>query len=155
MSELYGRILVDGALRSGRLEIAGERIVRIELDAKERGAGHVDLWGTGEPTRDFLYVTDAADAFVLAAQARGVTGPLNLGSGREVSIRELAESIAYICGFAGELRWHSDQPDGQPRRVLNSSKALKLLGWRATVPLEIGLRETVAWYREQSKVQAA
>ena len=130
-------------------------LIRKTLDAKECGAGHIDLWGTGEPTRDFLYVTDAAEAFVLAAQARGVTGPLNLGSGREVSIRELAEEIAHVCDFAGELCWHSDQPDGQPRRVLDSSKALKQLGWQATVPLEIGLRETVAWYRERSKVQAA
>ena len=125
-------------------------LIRKFADAADRRTPSVPLWGTGQATRDFLYVTDAAEAFVRAAEHNGVHGPVNLGTGREVSIREVAEMVAHVCRYTGEVVWQPSEPDGQPRRVLDSGRALRELGWRATTPLEIGLRETVAWWRERA-----
>jgi GDP-L-fucose synthase len=114
------------------------------------GADTVTLWGDGTPTRDFLHVADAAEAFVLAAERLEDTAPVNLGSGVETSIADLAGKIAAATGFTGQVRWDTTQPNGQPRRVLDTSRARQLLGWQARTSLDEGLRETVAWFRGQA-----
>jgi GDP-L-fucose synthase len=111
------------------------------------GRDEVVLWGDGSPTREFLYVEDAADAFVLAAERYDGAEPVNLGTGVEISIRELAETIAELTGFAGEIVWDESMPNGQPRRSLDASKAEQLFGFRASTALRDGLAQTVAWYR--------
>jgi GDP-L-fucose synthase len=122
-------------------------LIRKVLLAQEADLPAVTVWGTGRATRDFLHVRDAAHAFVRAAERQGVCGPFNLGSGTEISIRELAEAVALECGWDGDFVWDSSKPDGQPRRVLDSSRAARELGWRAQIPLEDGLRETIAWWQ--------
>jgi GDP-L-fucose synthase len=116
------------------------------VDAKEAGRGHIDVWGTGRATREFLYVDDAADGMLMAAEHYDDAGPVNLGSGIELSIEDLARTIARLTGFEGELRWDSSKPDGQPRRAVDTSKARRLFGFVATTPLESGLRRTIDWY---------
>lgn len=123
-------------------------LIRKFVEACERGDEEVEVWGTGRVTREFLYIDDAAEAIVAAAEAYEGTEPVNLGSGEEVSIRELAERIARMTGFAGRLRWDPTKPDGQPRRLVDSSRAERALGWRARVSLDEGLERTIAWYRE-------
>ncbi|HEX9415154.1 MAG TPA: GDP-L-fucose synthase [Gaiellaceae bacterium] len=108
----------------------------------------VVLWGDGTPTREFLYVEDAAEGIWLAAQHYDGGDPVNLGSGQEISIRELAELIADVVGFEGEIVWDTSRPNGQPRRHLDVSRAEELFGFRAKTPLREGLEKTVAWYRE-------
>jgi GDP-L-fucose synthase len=112
------------------------------------------LWGDGSPTREFLYVEDAAEAFELAAQRYDGAEPVNVGAGKEISIRELAELIAEITGFAGEIRWDETMPNGQPRRSLDASRARELFGFEATTSLREGLERTVTWYRAQAPVHA-
>jgi GDP-L-fucose synthase len=130
--------------------VAGSLIKRF-VDATRAGDKEVVNWGTGSPTREFLYVEDAAEGIVRAAEralaADGTPTPINLGSGEEVSIKSLAEMIARLSGFTGAIRWDAAKPDGQPRRCLDTSRAAALLGWRAAMPLEEGLRRTIAWYR--------
>jgi GDP-L-fucose synthase len=112
------------------------------------------VWGTGTASRDYLYVVDAAQAIVLAAQVRNSPEPLNLGNNREVTIRETVETIARIVGFNGTLVWDSSKPDGQPRRRVDASRAERELGWHASTTFEDGLRNTVEWYlvnREQAE----
>ncbi len=111
------------------------------------GEPQVVLWGDGSPTREFLYVEDAADAFVLAADRETGSEPINIGTGIEISIRELAETIAELTGFSGEIVWDTAMPNGQPRRRLDVSRASELLGFRASTPLRSGLERTVGWYR--------
>jgi GDP-L-fucose synthase len=118
------------------------------------GRDEVVLWGDGTPTREFLYVDDAAEAFVLAAERYDGADPVNLGTGAEISIHELAETIAELTGFEGELVWDRSMPNGQPRRVLDASKAAELFGFRARTTLRDGLAQTIAWYREHSAVHA-
>jgi GDP-L-fucose synthase len=113
----------------------------------------VVLWGDGSPTREFLYADDCVEGLVLAAERYDGPEPVNLGTGDEISIRDLALLIAELTGFAGEIRWDTSMPNGQPRRRLDVSKARELLGWEARTPLREGLERTVAWYR--SHVQAA
>jgi GDP-L-fucose synthase len=113
------------------------------------GTPEVVLWGDGSPTREFLYVEDAADAFVLAADRYSGSEPLNVGTGVEISIRELAETIADLTGFEGEIVWDESMPNGQPRRRLDTERAAELLGFRAQTALRDGLEKTIAWYREQ------
>ena len=108
----------------------------------------VVLWGDGSPTREFLYVDDAAEGLLLAAQRYDRPEPVNLGTGSEVSIRELAELIAELTGFEGEIVWDPSQPNGQPRRSLDISRARELFGFEARTPLREGLERTIAWYRE-------
>jgi GDP-L-fucose synthase len=121
-------------------------VIRKCVDAKERGDDDVVLWGDGSATREFLYVEDAAEAIVLATECYDQPAPVNLGSGREVTIRELAEKIAIAVGFAGRIKWDTTQPAGQPRRCLDVSRAEREFGFRARTPLEEGLRMTLDWY---------
>jgi GDP-L-fucose synthase len=111
------------------------------------GEDEVVLWGDGSPTREFLYVEDCADGLVRAAELYDGQEPVNLGTGVETSIRELAETIAELTGFTGEIRWDTSMPNGQPRRSLDASKAEALFGFRAETPLRDGLERTIAWYR--------
>jgi GDP-L-fucose synthase len=107
----------------------------------------VVLWGDGTPTREFLYVEDCVDGLLLAAERYDGAQPVNLGTGKEISIRELAELIAELTGFAGEIRWDTAMPNGQPRRSLDASRARELFGFEARTPLREGLERTIAWYR--------
>jgi GDP-L-fucose synthase len=111
------------------------------------GGEEIELWGTGSPTREFLYVEDCAEGILLAAEKYDGPEPVNLGSGREIAIRDLAAKIAELTGFRGRLRWNADKPDGQPRRALDTSRARRLFGFEAKTSLEDGLRATIAWYR--------
>jgi GDP-L-fucose synthase len=116
------------------------------------GTEEVVLWGDGSPTREFLYVEDAADAFVCAADLYSGPEPLNIGTGVEIAIGELATTIAELTGFEGEVTWDAAMPNGQPRRRLDTSRAESLLGWKAATPLREGLERTIAWYREQASL---
>jgi GDP-L-fucose synthase len=116
------------------------------VDAMESGLDKIDVWGTGKASREYLYVEDAARAIVLAAENLDSTDPVNLGNDREVTIRETVETIAKLVGYAGELVWDPSRPDGQPRRRVDPRRAENLLGWRATMPFEDGLRRTIDWY---------
>ena len=111
------------------------------------GGGEVVLWGDGTPTREFLYVEDAVEGLVLAAERYDHAEPVNLGTGGEISIRELAGLIAEVTGFEGHITWDTSMPNGQPRRGLDTSRAREILGWEARMPLRDGLERTVAWYR--------
>jgi GDP-L-fucose synthase len=123
-------------------------LIKKFVEASETGADHVDVWGTGTATREFLYVDDAAEAIALAAERYDSPEPVNVASGREIAVKNLAELIASLAGFHGELIWDASKPDGQPRRGLDTSRAKEAFGFEAQVPLEEGLRETVAWYLE-------
>ena len=105
------------------------------------------LWGTGEPTREFLYVEDAAEGILLAAERYDGSAPVNLGSGMEISIKDLAQLIARLTGFTGEIVWDTTRPNGQPRRCLDTSRAERLFGFKAKTPFEEGLRRTIRWYQ--------
>jgi GDP-L-fucose synthase len=122
-------------------------LVRKCLEAVESGASEIEVWGTGQATREFLYVEDAAEGVVRAFEKLEGSEPVNLGAGREISIRELVTTIAKLCGFTGRIAWDATKPDGQPRRCLDTSRAKALLGWESTMPFEDGLRRTIAWYR--------
>jgi GDP-L-fucose synthase len=115
----------------------------------------VVLWGDGSPTREFLYVEDAAEAFVLAGERYDGEAPVNIGAGKEISIRELAELIAELTGFTGEIAWDESMPNGQPRRSLDASRAKELFGFEARTSLREGLERTIAWYRAQAPMHAA
>jgi len=116
------------------------------VEAKESGADKIEVWGTGRASREYLFVEDAAEAIVLAAQHHVGTDPINLGNDHEVTIRETAESIARLVGYEGELVWDPTKPDGQPRRRVSADRAEALLGWRARVGFDDGLRRTLDWY---------
>jgi GDP-L-fucose synthase len=118
------------------------------VEAVELGQSKIDVWGTGRATREYLYVDDAAQGIVLAAELLDKPEPVNLGTDREVSIRETVEHIARLTGFQGELRWDPTKPDGQPRRRVDASRAEQLLAWRATTPFDEGLARTIHWYLE-------
>jgi len=116
------------------------------VDAREAGLDHIDVWGTGAASREFLYVDDAAEGMVLAAERYDGAEPVNLGVGREITIRELIELIARLTGFEGEIRWDTSKPDGQPRRALDTSRARERFGFVAGTSFENGLRRTIEWY---------
>jgi GDP-L-fucose synthase len=118
------------------------------------GEDEVVLWGDGSPTREFLYVEDCAEGLQLAAERYDGPDPVNLGTGTEISIRELAELIADVTGFEGEIRWDTSMPNGQPRRSLDTARARELFGFEARTPLREGLERTVAWYRNSVGVPA-
>jgi GDP-L-fucose synthase len=124
-------------------------MIRKYVEAHERGDEQVVLWGTGKPSREFLYVDDAARALVLAAERLDVSDPVNIGTGTETNIRTLAETIERLVGFEGETVWDTSRPDGQPRRFLDVARARELMGFEARVPLEEGLRRTIESFREQ------
>jgi GDP-L-fucose synthase len=116
------------------------------VDAVERSEQKVDVWGTGSASREYLYVDDAAEAIVLAAELHDDTEPVNLGTDHEITIRETVERVAEIVGFTGDLVWDPTKPDGQPRRRVDASRAEALFGWRATTSFEDGLRRTIDWF---------
>ena len=124
-------------------------LIRKCLEAKQARAPSVTCWGTGRPTREFLFVEDAAEAVVLAAERYASSEPVNLGSGSEISTRELAELIKAIVGYQGALAWDSSRPDGQPRRALDTSRATAAFGFTARTPFKVGLERTVEWYLGQ------
>ena len=123
-------------------------LIRKCVEAVETGADVIEVWGTGQATREFLYVEDAARGVVAALERLEGSDPVNLGAGFEISIRDLAETIARHAGFRGRLLWDPTKPDGQPRRCLDTSKAAELLGWRAAMPFDEGLARTVAFFRD-------
>jgi GDP-L-fucose synthase len=118
-------------------------MIRKFTEAVEEGREEVVLWGTGSPTREFLYVDDAARALILAAERLETSEPVNVGTGRETSIRDLAETVARLSGFEGELRWDTSRPDGQPSRYLDVSRAREWIGFEAEMPLEQGLERAI------------
>src|SRR5581483_7528908 len=117
------------------------------LDAVQQGSPAIEVWGDGSPTREFLYVRDAAEGIVLAAERYNGGEPVNLGSGYEISIRDLVALIAELTGFKGEIRYDPTKPNGQPRRQLDVSRARDWFGFQATTSFRDGLRETIEWYR--------
>jgi GDP-L-fucose synthase len=124
-------------------------MIRKYVEAQQRGDEQVVLWGTGKPSREFLYVDDAARALVLAAERLNVSDPVNIGTGKETNIRELAETIERLVGYEGQTVWDTSRPDGQPRRFLDVSRARELIGFEAQVSLEDGLRRTIESFRAQ------
>jgi len=121
-------------------------LIRKMVEARKSGREEVEVWGTGKPSREFLYVEDAAEGILLATEKYDKSDPLNLGSGMEISIKELAELIAELTGFVGRLRWDTSRPDGQPRRCLDVSRAEEEIGFRAKTGFREGLEKTIQWY---------
>ncbi len=124
-------------------------LIKKFVDAKDRGRGTVEVWGTGAATREFLYVDDAAEGIVLATALYDGREPVNLGAGQEISIKDLAGIIAKETGYEGEIVWDTTKPDGQPRRALDVTRAAELFGFRARVDFIDGLRRTIEWYRAE------
>lgn len=116
------------------------------VEARDRGDKFIEAWGDGSPTREFLFVKDAAEGFCLAAERYNKSEPVNLGSAFEISIKDLTETIARLTGFKGEIRWDKTKPNGQPRRKLDTSRAEKEFGFRSKTTFEDGLKETIQWY---------
>jgi nucleoside-diphosphate-sugar epimerase len=128
-------------------------LIRKAIEAKEHGDAEMPVWGDGSPTREFLYVEDAADGIITAAAKYNDEEPVNLGSGYEISIKNLVKMIVKMTGFEGKLIWQTDKPNGQPRRGLDVSRAKEYFGWSAQVPFEEGMRRTIEWFKEnRSKV---
>lgn len=130
-------------------------LIRKMVESQERGTREILLWGDGSPTREFLYVDDCAEAIVLASERYDGADPVNLGTGVEISIRDLAELIAELTGFEGEIKWDATKPNGQPRRQLDVSRAAQLFGFRASTPFRTGLERTIAWYRSHQPAETA
>jgi GDP-L-fucose synthase len=129
-------------------------LIRKCFEAQERGEKQLVVWGDGSPTREFLYVEDAAEGILLASEKYNAAEPVNLGSGNEISIKSLAELIARLTGFDGKLVWDTSKPNGQPRRALDVGRAERLFGFRARVSFEVGLQRTIDWYRK-SRLQGS
>lgn len=123
-------------------------LIRKCIEAENMGVKEIEVWGDGSPTREFLFVEDAAEGIVLATESYNESLPVNLGSGYEISIKELAEKIAYHTGFSGKLVWNVEKPNGQPRRGLDTTRAFEKFGFKAKVDFDQGLIKTIAWYRE-------
>jgi len=123
-------------------------LIRKSIEAQEKGEKELVVWGDGSPTREFLYVEDAAEGILTATEKYNQPEPVNLGSGYEISIKDLTEMIVRLTGFTGKLVWDTSKPNGQPRRGLDVSRAEKIFGWRAQVPFEEGLSRTIEWYRQ-------
>ena len=121
-------------------------LIRKCVDARNRGESTVPVWGTGSASREFLHARDAAEALVTAAEKYDKSDPVNIGAGFEIRIRDLAELIARLCRFEGKLVWDASKPDGQPRRMLDTSRARAEFGWKARIGFEEGLKETIAWF---------
>jgi GDP-L-fucose synthase len=130
-------------------------LIRKCVEANERNDRQIVLWGTGNATREFLYVEDAADGILLAAERYNSSEPVNLGTGKEISIRELADLISQLTEFTGTIVWDQSKPDGQPRRSLNVDKARSAFGFRAKTPLGEGLKRTIEWYKNHRSMFAA
>jgi GDP-L-fucose synthase len=129
-------------------------VIKKCVDAADDQASDIVVWGTGSATREFLYVEDAAEAIVLAAERYDGADPVNVGTGHEISIRDLVGLIARMTGFPGGIVWDASKPDGQPRRRLDTSRAATAFGFVAKTPLDEGLRRTIDWYREQIRARA-
>jgi len=121
-------------------------LIKKVVDARDAGNSHIDVWGTGSASREFIYVEDAAEGIVLAAERYNDPEPVNLGTGHEITIRDLIQLIADLMGYTGEIRWDATKPDGQPRRGLDTSRARDRFGFTARTNFEEGLRRTIAWY---------
>ncbi|HVG33495.1 MAG TPA: GDP-L-fucose synthase [Pyrinomonadaceae bacterium] len=128
-------------------------LIRKCIEARRAGLDHIDVWGSGDVSREFLYVEDCADGILRAAETYNEALPVNIGTGREIMIRELVELIARLTGFDGEIRWQTDRPNGQPRRGLDVTRALEKFGFRAQTSLEDGLSRTIRWYEESAAPQ--
>jgi GDP-L-fucose synthase len=128
-------------------------LIRKMVEAREAGADFVEVWGTGNATREFLYVEAAAEGILLATEFYDDPEPVNLGAGNEISIRDLAALIAHLTGFEGELRFDPSKPDGQPRRMLDTSRARERFGFRAKTGFREGLEKTIAWYEEDRRTR--
>jgi GDP-L-fucose synthase len=122
-------------------------LIRRVVEAQQSGVNEIEVWGDGSPTREFLYVDDAAEGILLATEKYDGHEPVNLGSGYEISIKDLAETITRLCGYTGRLRWDTSKPNGQPRRSLDTRRAEQYFGFRASMDFEAGLRRTIDWYR--------
>ncbi|MCA9998443.1 MAG: NAD-dependent epimerase/dehydratase family protein, partial [Anaerolineales bacterium] len=122
-------------------------LIRKCLEAQAQGVTEMVAWGDGSPTREFLYVADAVEGILLASEHYNSSDPVNLGSGFEISIKDLLEKIAALTGFTGRIVWDTSKPNGQPRRALDTSRAADRFGFRATTDFNEGLRETVVWMR--------
>ncbi len=123
-------------------------LIRKMLEARDKGDDHVEVWGTGSASREFLFVRDAAEGIALAVDGYDKPEPVNLGTGSEISIRELAQLIKQLCGFKGRIFWDASKPDGQPRRCLDTARAQAEFGFRAKTSLQTGLNETIHWYEQ-------
>ena len=124
-------------------------LIRKCLEARHKGSQFIDVWGSGKASREFLYVEDCAEGIVKAAALYNESDPVNLGNGREVTIKDLIETIARLTNFHGEIRWDTGRPDGQPRRQLDTARAFERFGFRAQTPLEDGLQRTISWSEEK------
>lgn len=129
-------------------------LIRKCVEAQQRGDDHIEVWGTGSPTREFLYAGDAAEGILTAAEKYNGSEPVNLGSAMEISIKDLVELIVKLTGFEGEIVWNSSKPDGQPRRALDVSRAREYFGFEAKMQFEEGLRRTIEWFKaNQDKIK--
>jgi GDP-L-fucose synthase len=133
-------------------------LIRKAVEARDRGDASIEVWGTGRASREFLYVEDAAEGILLAAEQYNDPAPVNLGVGGEITVKRLVEKIVKATGFSGEIRWDPSKPDGQPRRAIDTSRARRAFGFEATTSFQEGLRRTVDWYernRASSKARAS
>jgi GDP-L-fucose synthase len=128
-------------------------LIRKCVEAQDRGDDHIVVWGTGRVSREFLYVEDAAEGILRAGEVMDEPTPINLGTNREITIKDLVNLIVKLTGFEGEVRWDESKPDGQPRRCLDTSRAKQLLGWEAQVGFEDGLKNTIEWWRAEGRQQ--
>ncbi len=124
-------------------------LIRKCLEARDAGQRTLEVWGDGSASREFLHARDAAEGILAAAEKYDSSDPVNLGAGFEIKIRDLVPMVAAACGFTGAIAWDPSKPNGQPRRMLDTSRALERFGWKATIPFAAGLRETVAWYESE------
>lgn len=131
---------------------AAAALIKRFVDAVDNNTSAVEVWGTGKAHREFIYVDDAVEALALAAEKYEKSDPINIGTGKETSIKEIAELIAKLTGFQGEIHWDTSKPDGRLRRNLDVARAKEEFGFQASTPLEEGLAKTIAWYRNQKKV---
>jgi len=129
-------------------------LIRKFVTARDENQPSVEVWGSGKASREFLYVEDCAEGILKAAEGYNGTGPVNLGTDHEITIKDLAETIQEVVGYKGEIIWNTDQPDGQPRRRLDTQRAEEEFGFMATTGLDAGLRKTVAWWESQNPVAA-
>ncbi len=123
-------------------------LIRKSIQAEDDGIPEIEVWGDGSPTREFLYVEDAAEGILKATEFYNESLPVNLGSGYEISIKDLAEKIAFLSGFSGKLTWNTEKPNGQPRRGLDTSRALEKFGFKAKTTFDQGLANTISWFRD-------
>jgi len=127
-------------------------LIKKMVDAKKKFEGEITIWGTGDASREFLYVEDGAEAIVLAAEKYNEPDPVNIGAGFEITIKDLAKLIARLTEYDGELVWDETKPDGQPRRMLDTIRAEKKFGFKAKTSLEEGLKKTIKWYKGSTQI---